>query len=104
MANTKPTCSTPLAASAAGLDAKACTATSSSFARRIPLTMLPRALAERTGRPPPSYRRCYFAALDGALPALQHGGRWFVADEDLDAAAVALGMVDRSGPAPVPAA
>jgi hypothetical protein len=62
--------------------------------------MLPRAFAERTGRPPPSYRRCYFAALDGALPALQHGGRWFVADEDLDAAAVALGMVERSEPAP----
>ncbi len=103
MADTNST-RTPLAASAANLDAKARTSSSSSFARRIPLPMLSRALAERTGRPPPSYGRCYRAALDGALPALQHGGRWFVVAEDLDAAAVALGMVERSEPAPVSAA
>ncbi len=58
----------------------------------VPLGLLNRRLAELTGHAPPGYARVLRAALDGALPARRVGGRWFVAEGDLGAAAAALGM------------
>ncbi len=49
-------------------------------------------LVELTGREPPGYPRALRAAVDGVLPAVRIGGRWYVADRDLDAAAAVLGM------------
>lgn len=59
-----------------------------------PLTLLPRRLADETGRPAPSYRQCYNAVLNGAVPAVRVNGRWFVRDEDVAAAAAALGLAE----------
>lgn len=64
---------------------------------RIPLSLLPRELAKRTGQPPLSYRRLYSAAVDGALPAERgSNGRWTVAQGDLDAIAAAFGLVPKA--------
>jgi hypothetical protein len=59
--------------------------------QRIPLTLLPLAVARRTGKPGPSYRMCYFAALEGRIPAERgENGRWTVATSDISQAVTAL--------------
>ncbi len=62
----------------------------------VPLALVSGWLAELTAEPPPGYDRVLKAALDGVLPARRIGGRWFIAEGDLMAAAV-LGMAP--GPA-----
>ena len=57
-----------------------------------PLTLLPRKLAERTGKAPPAYNRCYRAVLDGLVPAEKVGREWRVADSDLPVAERVLGL------------
>jgi hypothetical protein len=58
---------------------------------RIPLTLLPRAIARHTGEPGPTYRTCYLGALEGRFPAERgENGRWSVAASDLPAVAAAL--------------
>jgi hypothetical protein len=63
----------------------------------VPLGLSSGRLAALTGQPPPGYGRVLKAALDGVLPARRIGGRWFIAEADLMAAAAVLGMV--AGPA-----
>ena len=57
----------------------------------IPLSLLPRRLAELTGKSV-TYRQCYARVLDGALPAEKVGGRWHIRPEDEAAAAKAMGL------------
>ncbi len=63
----------------------------------VPLALVSSRLATLTGEAPPGYARTLRAALDGLLPAVRVGGRWFVAEADLGAAAAVFGM--RSAPA-----
>ncbi len=63
----------------------------------VPLALVSGWLAELTAEPPPGYDRVLKAALDGVLPARRIGGRWFIAESDLMAAAAVLGMAP--GPA-----
>ncbi len=58
----------------------------------VPLALVSGWLAELTAEPPPGYGRVLKAALDGVLPARRIGGRWFIAEADLMAAAAVLGM------------
>ena len=66
----------------------------------VPLALVSGWLAELTAEPPPGYGRVLKAALDGVLPARRIGGRWFIAEADLMAAAVVLGMAAPAEPAP----
>lgn len=60
---------------------------------RIPLTSLPRELAEAYPGSAVPYRRCYILTLDGLLPAAQESnGRWFVERSDLPEVARVLGL------------
>ena len=60
---------------------------------RIPLTSLPRELAEAYPGSSVPYRRCYVLTLDGLLPATQeNNGRWFVERADLPEVAKVLGL------------
>jgi hypothetical protein len=67
----------------------------------IPLPRVPRELAALTGaNQGPGYRRCYTAALDGAIPTEMRNGRHFVRRTDLPQIARALGLsVPPSAPA-----
>ncbi len=68
---------------------------------RIPLPLLPRALARLTGKPGPSYRHCYAAAVNAQIPAERgENGRWTVAARDLHKVAA---VFDRE-PAPATSA
>ena len=67
----------------------------------VPLALLNGRLAALTGLEPPGYAGALRLALDGALPAQRVGGRWFVAEADLGAVAIVLGMM---GPLAEPAA
>lgn len=58
----------------------------------ISLTMLPRALAELSGKPAPKYRKLYGDALDGVFPAEKDGGRWIVSRADLPVIAKHYGL------------
>jgi hypothetical protein len=58
---------------------------------RIPLSNVPRHLAAFKGARP-SYTAVYRAVLDGALPAEQTRGRWFVSVDDLPEIAEHFGM------------
>lgn len=59
---------------------------------RVPLPMLPHALAQLTGKPGPTYRSCYLAAVNGQIPAERAlNGRWTVAAQDLSSIAAAFG-------------
>ena len=62
------------------------------MADRISLTMLPRELAEHSGKPGPKYRTLYIDALDGVFPAEKDGGRWIVARADLSVIAKHYGL------------
>ena len=64
-----------------------------------PLILLPRTLAQRTGKPAPAYYRCYKAILDGKLPAERVGREWHVADGDLPLAERLLGLSAPATPA-----
>ncbi len=59
---------------------------------RIGLTLLPRKLAELTGLPAPTYRKCYDAATGVRIPAEFADNRWTVNEADLPTIAVALGL------------
>ena len=59
---------------------------------RIRLTQLPRRLAELTGRPAPTYRKCFDYVAGARFPAEFVNNRWSVAESDLPVIAVALGM------------
>jgi len=53
------------------------------MAQNIPLTVLPRALAE-AGYPPRNYRACYEAARSAQIPAKREGnGRWTFNPRDI---------------------
>jgi hypothetical protein len=59
---------------------------------RIPLPLLPHALARLIGKPGPSYRHCYAAAVNAQIPAERgENGRWTVAARDLQKVAAAFG-------------
>lgn len=60
----------------------------------IPLTRLAGEIAKLTGSTPPTYRRAYLRALDGALPGAEQdaAGRWHVRRADLPAVAAAFGL------------
>ena len=62
-----------------------------------PLTLLPRKLAERTGKAPPAYGKCYRAVLDGLVPAAKVGREWCIADSDLPVAERVLGLTPAVG-------
>jgi hypothetical protein len=62
---------------------------------RIPLSNVPRHLAAFEGSRP-SYAAVYRAVLDGALPAEQTRGRWFISPADLDTIARHFGMTPKS--------
>ena len=69
----------------------------------MPLGLSSGRLAALTDQPPPGYGRVLKAALDGVLPARRIGGRWFIAEADLMAAAAVVGMVaGQAEPAPPP--
>lgn len=71
------------------------------LASKIPLTSLPRALAQAYPGAAVTYRRLYHLAVDGHLPATQeHNGRWFLARADLPAVARMLGL--QAAPAKAP--
>ena len=71
---------------------------------RISLSLVPQKLAKRTGQTGLSYRRLYNGVLDGTVPAERGAnGRWYVAEEDLDAIAAAFGLTPKA-PAPAVAA
>ena len=58
----------------------------------IALPMLPRALAEHSGKTAPKYRRLYNDALDGVFPAEKDGARWIVSRADLQVIAKHYGL------------
>ena len=59
---------------------------------RLPLTVLPTALAE-AGYEPVAYRRAYQAVVDARIPAKRRAnGRWTFDPEDLPAIAESLGV------------
>jgi hypothetical protein len=58
----------------------------------IPLSLLPRAIAEFTGGPAPTYLMAYHGAVAGRFPAQWRKGRWRIRLEDLPLAADALGV------------
>ena len=62
------------------------------MADHIALTLLPRALAEHSGKTAPKYRKLYNDALDGAFPAEKDGARWIVARADLSVIAKHYGL------------
>ncbi len=59
---------------------------------RIGLTQLPRQLAEHTGQPAPTYRKCFNAAVEARIPAQFAGNRWTVDDADVAQIATAMGL------------
>ncbi len=59
---------------------------------RIGMTLLPRRLAEHTGQPAPTYRRCFDYGVGARFPAEFVNNRWTVDEADLDVIALALGM------------
>ncbi len=63
---------------------------------RIGLTQLPRRLAEHTGQPAPTYRRCFDAAVADRFPAEFAGNRWTVDEADLERIAAGLGMIQKT--------
>lgn len=56
------------------------------------LTEVPRELGKLTGGKPPSYRKCYFAILDGRINAETINGRYRVREEQLPAIAELFGL------------
>lgn len=71
------------------------------------LAHLPRKLsqtAQHAGKPTPSYKQCYRAVLDGAIPAEKVGREWHVADTDLPTIAATLGLTASAQPVPAQAA
>lgn len=60
---------------------------------RIGLTRLPRKLAEHTGQPAPTYRKCFDAAVEARIPAEFAGSRWTVDDTDVPQIAEAMGLM-----------
>ncbi len=59
---------------------------------RIGLTQLPRKLAEHTGQPAPTYRKCFDGAVGARFPAEFANSRWTVNLDDLDVIASAMGL------------
>ena len=62
------------------------------MARRV-LSLLPRAVSQRTGMPGPNHRRVWGAAVSGEIPAELIGNRWTWLESDLDEIVRGLGMV-----------
>lgn len=61
--------------------------------KRIKLSLVSRWISQRTGRPGPSYRRIWTAAVNGEIPAeLGPDGRWSVREEDASAIDAAFGI------------
>ncbi len=60
---------------------------------RYGLTQLPRKVAEHTGLPAPTYRKCFDGAVGARFPAEFAGNRWTWDESDLDAIARGLGMM-----------
>lgn len=64
---------------------------------RIPLTRVPRAIAELTGGPAPTYRQVYNGVLDGTVPAEQGGnGRYDVRTADVPTIAKHYGYLSEA--------
>ena len=60
--------------------------------QKIPLTALPRELAQAYPGSSVPYRRCYALTQDGRLAASQQNGRWFIDRADLPGVAEVLGL------------
>jgi hypothetical protein len=58
----------------------------------IPLSLVPRKIAELSGGRAPTYPEIYRAVLNAKIPATQTRGRWHVESDDLPAAARACGI------------
>lgn len=65
-----------------------------------PLPRLPRRLQARfPDQTPPTYRACYQAAVDGAIPAEFRANRWWVDEADEDEIAEHFGLKAGTAPA-----
>ena len=62
----------------------------------IPLPQVPREISAEPGAPTVTYNRIYKATLNGQLPAVRCGGRWFLRRADIP------GVIDLLGLAPPP--
>lgn len=62
---------------------------------RLSLSSVPRWLRENYVGDPPTYRKIYQDVVDGRHPALQHNGRWYLAEADIPHIASAYRLVPR---------